>query len=359
MKNIIIASILIILAGCGSHKPVDLSEKKTSTVNLETVKVEKGTLNSVIKLPGQLKPFLDVDIYPKVNGFVKEIHVDRGSVVHKDQVLMTLEAPELNQELEAAQEKLLEAKESLNASKDRFTRLNQAAKTPGAVSDMDIVNASSKYQADSASERSQEANVAAVRTMKDYLVVKAPFNGIIIERNVHPGALIGPNFKLDNKPLLKLEDNKKLRLEIFVPEEYAEELSHTNDTVIFTCEAYPGKAFNAAISRSSNSMYDQYRSEAIEADVTNKDSVFKPGMYVEASLKINSSSQACIVPTTSLVTSTEATYLVALENGKTKFIKVKTGIASGGKTEVSGDLKGDETILKNPSPDVKEGVALQ
>src|SRR5271170_2957257 len=129
MKNMVIASVLIILTGCGSHKPVDLSEK--APPKPETVKIEKGTIGSVIKLPGELKPFQQVDIYPRVNGFVKDMYVDRGSVVHKGQILMTLEAPELDQELEAARGKLLQAQESLNASRDRNMRLSAAAKTPG------------------------------------------------------------------------------------------------------------------------------------------------------------------------------------------------------------------------------------
>ena len=151
MKNIVVIVVLIMLAGCGSHKPVDLTEQKSSAVNkLETVKIEKGALTSVIKLPGELKPFQKVDIYPRVNGFVKEMNVDRGSEVHTGQILMTLEAPELDEQVQAAQGKLLQSRETMNASNDRYMRLAAAAKTPGAVSDLDLINARSKYQADSA-----------------------------------------------------------------------------------------------------------------------------------------------------------------------------------------------------------------
>src|ERR1700735_4061074 len=112
MRNIIIVAVILLLSACSSHKPVDLSEKDVAKP--ETVKIEKGRLGSVIKLPGELKPFQKVDIYPKVNGFVKDMYVDRGSMVHTGQVLMTLEAPELNQDVEAAQSKLLQSKQALN-----------------------------------------------------------------------------------------------------------------------------------------------------------------------------------------------------------------------------------------------------
>src|SRR6202007_515589 len=84
MKNtIIIITLIFLLSGCSNNHPVNLDAKTTTAkATVETVPLEKGKLNSVIKLPGQLKPFEVVDIYPKVNGFVKEMFVDRGSIVH-------------------------------------------------------------------------------------------------------------------------------------------------------------------------------------------------------------------------------------------------------------------------------------
>ncbi len=345
----------ILLAGCNTHHPVDLAESKTGP-KYETVRIEKGVLSSYIKLPGELKPFEKVDIYPKVNGFVKDIFVDRGTLVHEGQVLMTLEAPELDQQLQAARSKLLQASESFNASRDRYVRLLAAAKTPGAVSDLDLFNAKSKYEADSAFQQAENANVAAVQTMKDYLIVKAPFDGVITERNVHPGTLTGPSFKLDNKPLLVLEQSKKLRLEVFVPEEFTEKLDARDNHISFTTAAWPGKTFSASISRSSNSLYDNYRSEAIEADVMNAENEFKPGMYVEVNIKISSQLNSFVVPASSVITSTEHKYVITLVDGKTRFVNVKEGVTSNGKTEVYGNFNGDEIVLRNPSAEIKEGT---
>ncbi|MDB5280945.1 MAG: efflux transporter, family, subunit, partial [Bacteroidota bacterium] len=358
MKNIISIAVILFLTGCSQNKPVDLAEKVAVT-NMETVKIEKGNLSSVIKLPGQLKPFEKVDIYPKVNGFVKTMLVDRGSIVHEGQVLMTLEAPELDQQLQAAQAKLIQAQEAINASGDRYHRLNAASKTNGAVSELDLVNARSKFQADSAFYRSEEANVSAVQTLKDYLVVKAPFDGIITERNVHPGTLTGPNFKMDNKPLLVLQDNRKLRLEVFIPEEYAQKVDPKDNGLAFSTESYPDKTFTAKISRSSNSLYDEYRSEAIEADVPNSDNTFKPGMYVETDLKVKSDVQSYLVPASAILTSTERKYVVTVLNGKTRFINIKEGISNNGKTEVFGKFNGEEIVLKNPNNELKEGVDIK
>ena len=359
MKNIVVIAIVLLITGCNQNHPVDLTESGKTKTGLETVKIEKGNLSSTIKLPGQLKPFEKVDIYPKVNGFVKTMSVDRGSMVHEGQVLMTLEAPELDQQLQAAQAKLLQAQEAVNSSRDRYYRLNAASKTAGAVSELDLVNARSKFQADSAFQRSEEANVSAVQTLKDYLVVKAPFDGVISERNIHPGTLTGPNFKMDNKPLLVLQENKKLRLEVFIPEEFAQKIDVKNNELSFSTEAYPGKIFTAKIARSSNSLYDEYRSEALEADVPNADNTFKPGMYVETSLKVKADIQSYHVPSSAIVTSTEKKYVVEVINGKMKFVSVKEGITNNGTTEIFGDFTGEEIVLKQPDTELKEGAGIK
>jgi RND family efflux transporter MFP subunit len=349
----------LIMGSCSRNHPVDMAQDKPETkAQYETVQIEKNSISSIVKIPGILKPFEKVDIYPKMNGFVKEMYVDRGSIVHKGQVLMTLEAPEIVQQVQAAQEKWLQAQENINASRDRYVRLKAASKIPGSISDLDLTNAQAKYQADSALVQSELANLNAVKALQEYLTVKAPFDGIITERNVHPGALTGPSFKMDNKPLLILEDNTKLRLETFIPEAYSGSVDMSDRQVSFSTLSLPGQVFTAPISRSSHSLYDEYRSEAIEADVTNQQGIFKPGMYVEAVLKIKSPVSSMLVPSSCIVTTMEGKYVVALDNGKTKYINIKEGISTNGKTEIFGDIKGDEILLKKPSGEIKEGILI-
>ena len=206
---------------------------------------------------------------------------------------------------------------------------------------------------------SEQANLNAVQVLQDYLIVKAPFDGVITERNVHPGAITGPNFKLDNKPLLILQDNNTLRLETFIPEVYSGSVDMSDGKISFTTESLPGETYTAPLSRSSHSLYDEYRSEAIEADVVNAKNIFKPGMYVEASLKVKSPVTSLVVPASCIVTSTEGKYVISVENGKTKYVNIKEGISNNGKTEIFGNLKGDEILLKKPSGEIKEGLSIK
>ena len=128
--------------------------------------------------------------------------------------------------------------------------------------------------------------------------------------------------------------------------------------ISFTTDALPGQSFTAPLSRSSHSLYDEYRSEAVEADVVNAKGIFKPGMYVEAVIKVKSPVTSLVVPSSCIVTTTEGKYVISVEDHKAKYINVKEGISNGGKTEVFGNLKGDEILLKKPSGEIKEGVAV-
>src|SRR6201996_309857 len=129
-KIITIAVISMFFAACSDNqKPVDLtqSSNKKAANKYQFGTVSEKALSTSARLPGQLNPFNEVNIFPKVNGFVKQLYVDRGSVVKKGQLLVILEAPEMESQLEAANSRYLEAQEDAVASKEKYERLKEAA----------------------------------------------------------------------------------------------------------------------------------------------------------------------------------------------------------------------------------------
>ncbi|HEY4194837.1 MAG TPA: biotin/lipoyl-binding protein, partial [Mucilaginibacter sp.] len=151
-KFILLIAVTGLFAACsGNQKPVDITgQQKQNNKKYETGKISEKALSSYARLPGQLMPFNEVNLFPKVNGFVKQLYVDRGSVVKKGQLLVTLEAPEMESQLQAANSRFLQAQENAVASKEKYQRLQEAAKEPGSVSPLDIDNALSKMKADAA-----------------------------------------------------------------------------------------------------------------------------------------------------------------------------------------------------------------
>ena len=354
IQSIIIISFAAFVSSCDHTKSEAKKEDRKISGDLKLFTLSPGSVGENIQLPGVLQPFQEVQIYPKVSGFIKNMYVDRGSVVKKDQVLMTLDAPEIEEHESAARLKYVESVSILQNSKDKYKRLLETSRTPGTVSAYDLQAASSKMMADSAVMQGELANYNAQKTMYSYLTVTAPFDGIITERNVHPGALVGPGAEGNNKPMLILQQQNLLRLVANIPEQYSAQVKD-GEEVHYRINAIPGKDFTGKISRSSGSLSEHFRAETIEIDVHNPDLSIKGGMYAEVNIPVTGDVNAYKVPKTAVVTTDESKYILVIRNSKTKKVDVTEGNQNGNETEIFGDLKPGEKIVANASYDIREG----
>lgn len=353
----VLGGLLLILSACSTkEKPEDLSGKLTrGNQEYELGVVTQKGLSSEVRLPAELKPFEEVAIYPKVNGFVKNLYVDRGSKVKKGDLLLTLEAPEIESQLQAAQSQYLQAKEVAQASEDKYRRLKDAAKEDGAVSQLDLDNALSKMRGDQATANGQRSNVNAVKDLQSYLTIRAPFDGVIIQRNVSAGALSGTS-KNGQQPLLMIQHLQKLRLEVFIPEAYVEKVD-LKQPVYVNFTAIPGLNLKEMISRSANSL-GTGRSEAIEVDVKNDDLKLKPGMYGEIKIPLMSAAKSMLVPNHAIVRSTEKQFVIRVINGKASVTDIKEGLVGADSTEVFGALKPGDKIILHATDEIKQGTRI-
>lgn len=362
--------IALLIVSCSRKE-----EKKAAPVNTTpTVQaVEVVSLQPVkpVVLPGELHPWNKVNIVSKVKGFVKEIKVDRGSVVKKGQLLAILDAPEVvteldqsNGQLHAAEASLNEAKARYSSSKFTYIRLLKASETEGAVAENELNQAESKMLADSSAVANAIGNLKAAKShyntkleMVNYLKIIAPFNGVIIERNISPGALIGAG-DANSKPLFVLEDNSTLRLTVAIPENYSNFI-HKNDTISFSVNSVQDKNFKAVYGRSSESVLQKNRVMMTEFDVDNKNEELKAGMYAEVQLPIKRSSPTLFVPKSAIVNSSEKVFIIRTVNDKTEWVAVKKGITVDTLTEIFGDVQKGELIVKEASEELREGQLLK
>ncbi|HEY2349180.1 MAG TPA: efflux RND transporter periplasmic adaptor subunit [Puia sp.] len=357
MKYFIITiSAACFFTACSSN----MAEKKATDENSKPAThyqfaiIEKSGISTPIKLPGQLAAYEEVRIFPKVNGYVKNVMVDIGSKVHQGQLLMTLEAPELAQSTMQAKEKYARTKADLSIDREHYNRLLEASQTPGAISPLDLSFVKSKLESDSAVSNAAKSNWQMQETMQAYLVVAAPFNGVITERNVHPGALVSAEAK-DSKPMLELKEISRLRLLVDIPENLSG-LLKVNDTISFYTSALPGKKITAHISRESMNVNAQFRSERVEADVLNKDEMLSPGMYADVVVYAKGNPSGFRVPKSAVVTSTEKKYVLLAKSGKIVKVDVTSGNESGRTTEVFGNLIKGDSVITDANDEIREGI---
>jgi RND family efflux transporter MFP subunit len=325
--------------------------------SVRVVRVRELLPESAIVLPGDFKPWAQTTIYAKVKGFIKSLAVDRGSVVRRGQVLAVLDAPELTEQLAEAQARLEQARATLNESKAFYARLLQTSKTQGAVAEGEVEAARLKAAADSAAAESMRAAVQAKREMVGYLTITAPFDGMITERDVSPGALVGPDDVAKARPMFVLENNRTLRLTVAVPEVYSGEV-HAKASIEFTVSALPEKVFTAKLSRSSGALEQGLRAMIAEFDVPNSTNTLKTGMYADVKLPIKRDAATLFVPTSAVVNSTERTFVIVVRDGTTAWVNVKKGVVVDSLTEVFGNLTAQDYVIERASEEMKAGKAV-
>lgn len=356
----IVSSLLFVtlLVACSDKKQDDTKKdaNKNAPIHYDVALVEQKGVTTQLKLPSQLVAYQQVSIFPKVNGYVKTVLVDIGSKVKKGDLLMILEAPELEEAVLQAKEKFARAKSDFSIDKDKYFRLIEAAQTPGAVSPLDLSSAKTKMEADSALSNAEKANWNMQQTMMEYLKVIAPFDGVITIRNVHPGALVSAAIK--DIPMLELKEVKHLRLEVDIPENVSAQLKQ-HDTLSFVVDAFPGKKMVGVISRKSMNINTQMHVERIELDVYNNDEKLAPGMFADVVYDAKGTTGALSVPKSAVVTSTERKYVIAVRDNKSVKVDVITGNESIDKVEIFGDIKEGEKVIVNANDDIKEGITIQ
>src|ERR1700733_10046064 len=276
-RSLLAAALAVITVGC-SQTPSEKGSLTAAAASnapamVNTVPVVSKKLQTTIALPAQLTPYEQVDIYPKVTGFVQTMTVDRGSHVQRGQLLVRLTAPELVSQrsqaeaaVRAAQSQLAIAQAKLTSDNGTYLHMVAASKTPGVLAENDVVVAGQVVSSDKGLVDAAEQNIAAARDAlhgvtqtESYLTITAPFEGVVTTRNLHPGALIGPASGAGGtEPILQIMDEKRLRLVVPIPEAQLGEMK-IGQLVSFTVPAFPGQSFRAPIRRISGQVDEKSR----------------------------------------------------------------------------------------------------
>jgi RND family efflux transporter MFP subunit len=334
----------------------------------QLVAVVSKPISRTIELPGEFQPFLNVALHAKVAGYVERVLVDRGSAVERGQLLAELSAPEMaariaeaESKAQAAESDRIQGEAQLAAAQATYERLKKAADTPGAIAGNELIQAEKQVDAARALVRSREeasrAAQAALRAQKDlegYLRITAPFDGVVTERLVHPGALVGPGA---DPVLLILQQVSRLRLVVSVPEENTGGIvpgAHVN----FRVPAFPERTYSGTVARIAHALDQKSRTEAVELDVVNRDGSLAPGMYPAVQWPVRQSQPALFVPRTSVVNTTERTFVVRDNGGRAEWVDVKTGPQEGTLIEVRGGLRPGDRVVRQATDEIREGTPL-
>jgi len=376
MKGLLFPSTVLMVTIIGCHSgtsdqtaPASAAPAPNAPATVSTVAVASRKLHTTIALPAQLTPYEQVDVYPKVTGFVETVTVDRGSRVRRGQLLVKLTAPELVSQrsqaeaaVQAAQSQLATAQAKLASDNGTYLHMVEAARTPGVLAENDLLVAGQTVAADRGLVDAASQNVSAAKEAlrsfsqtESYLTITAPFDGVVTTRNLHPGALIGPASGAGGaQPILQIVDDKRLRLAVPIPEAQLGNMK-TGQLVSFTVPAYPGQTFQAPIARISRAVEERSRTMPVELDVRNPDGRLPPGSFTNVSWPLERGYPTLFVPATAVTSDQQHTFVIRVRNGKAEWVTVQTGQTVNGDIEVFGALAAGDQVVKTASDAIHSG----
>jgi membrane fusion protein, multidrug efflux system len=319
-------------------------------------------------LPGNLKGKEQTVLFARANGFVQRWLVDLGDSVKQGQLLLELDTPELDREVEQARAGLAEKTAAVNESKasrdyalvnlDRLQKLSEA----GVASHGDLQKteseakvAEAKVGVANAIRASQLANLHRLEQLQSFAKVTAPFDGVITARKVDRGTLVSAG----GSALYELAAVDPLRVIVDVPQSLALGIKPGIAGTLQVREL-PGRSFTAHVARSAGTLEASSRTLRVELDVPNPERTLLPGMYAEVTLKLERAYTALALPASAVLSTKDGLRIAVIESGDTVRLKpIVVERDNGTEIEIASGLDAKDAVIVSPRPFTSDGQKVK
>ncbi len=357
-------------AGCSGQGTADGKTGKKDEgkppVAVEVSPAATADLTDGVDVVGTLAARLQSEVKSEVGGSVVEVYVTEWVRVKKGAPLARVDTREVEAQknraeasVEMAKAGLLEAQSAANRG-DRELERAQKLTEAGLVTQQNLEDARTQQEASAARVGAARAQVrAAEEDMRwasarmSKAVIRAPFDGVVAERSVSPGEVVGEMQKV----VFRIVDNRLLDLTVSVPSGNSAAL-RVGQPLTFSTDAIPGKTFTGKVKYINPAVSEADRSIRVVAEVRNDTEELKTGQFVKGRIVTGKRPGVLQVPRTALLSWDVAAgkgELVVVDNTVARRRTVKTGGASGDLVEISSGLSKGETVVTRGGFNVKEG----
>jgi multidrug efflux system membrane fusion protein len=355
------AFLLLLLAGGGWRYAVNQSEAKTLRDNtiaslkrsVIAVHPEPGKTSRKLVLPASLKGYSETQVFARTNGYLKTWHKTIGDTVKKGDLLAEIDVPELEHELAQGRAALAQVKARRELARSTWERWNQLLQTDGAAR-QEVDEKHAAFLQAEADLAAAAANVKRLENIENYRRVIAPFDGVITRRGVDVGSLIGTG----TQELFALTQTNPLRLSVWVPQAYADEIKAGQTVSVRPLEAQ-GKPLNARIEHVAGALDPLTRSRLAEISLPNPDGKLLPGAYLEIAIDVKVKDSPLVVPANVLVMDKEGAHVVIVDGeGRIDLRPVKIGRDFGREVEILEGIALNDVLVASPSDLLTQGEVV-
>jgi RND family efflux transporter MFP subunit len=337
------------------------SADTSSAPSVAVAKVTREDLAREMRIPAEFRPYVEVELHAKVSGYLQQITVDFGDQVKAGQLLATIEVPELQNELDNAIATERKAEADYTNAHLVYMRLLAVNKDhPNLVAQQDLDAAESRDANTAATIAAANADVGKFQTLRAYTKIAAPFDGVVTRRYADPGAMIQAGTASDTqaKPLVRLSDNYRLRLDFPVSVDYVKAI-RLGAPVDVRIDSLGGKAFTGRIARFTQRVEEATRTMTTEMEVANPALELIPGMYATVVLKVEQRPQTLAIPTEAIRAGKKDTVYVVNANHEIEERIVTLGLETPTKYEILSGLKEGELVTIGNPGQIKPGQKVE
>ncbi|PYT07149.1 MAG: hypothetical protein DMF49_09080 [Acidobacteria bacterium] len=352
------AALLLASSGCGRQEAKP-AVAEPSAVSVTVVLPKRQTLTRTLRVPGTLQAIEEAILQAKTSGYLSRITVDRGDDVRRGELLAEISVPEMKKEYEAMEARLKEVEADLKLREITAQRLASVrAAEPGAVTQQQVDEAQGQLGVAEATVNRTKAELARLQALMEYARIRAPFDGVVTNRFVDPGALIQLPTGSAQAPIVTLANMDRVRVFVDVPEPDVPFITRETPTRLVV-DALPSETFTAKVTRFSSALDPKTRTMKTEIDFPNLNHSLRPGMFGAVTLELEKREAALTLPASALLVEKEGSYVFTVVNGAARRTAVKTGFTDGILVEIVGGLAGGESVILGGKGTVTDGMPVQ
>ncbi len=359
---VVLVVVLLVLSGAVSmfsrFRAGRALAKETEIDSVATVAVvhpiaEKP--DEELVLPASLQAYEESPIYARTNGYLLRWYRDIGSHVAQGELLADIDTPEVDQELSQARASRQQSAAQLDIAKISADRWQNLRKTDS-VSQQENDTQTNAYQQAVANLAAADANFRRLEELESFKHVYAPFSGVLVKRNVDPGALI--NAGSAGTELFILAKVDPLRVFTNVPQAYSPAIKDGMPAYI-TLQEIPAQKFRGTVARTAEAIDPATRTLLTEVDVPNKDGRLLRGSFGEVHFSPKINAEKVTVPVNAMLFRREGPQLAIVgPDNKVQLRPITIGRDYGTTLEILGGVSFEDRIIINPADSLEEGETV-
>jgi RND family efflux transporter MFP subunit len=320
---------------------------------VKTLAAKKRDLAVTLPVFGAVTYLSKVEVAPEVQGVIKQVLVEPGDLVRKNQVLAVLDTELLEKEMQTRTAMRAQAEALLHNARWQYQARQKLYKVGGASLSA-TEEAEAQFQARLAEVQRYTAEVAQIRTQIQKSTIRAPIAGVVASRNFNPGEMAPTLGRREDKGLVTL-----MRLdEVYVQAEVSErDLARLRPglEVVVVPDAYPTARLAGKLERLEPVLKEESRTVAAKVRVPNPDYRLKPGMFARLEIVLDKTPQVVAVPKTAFQTGPDKSPRVFVVVDEVAFSrKVVPGAATEHWVEIRDGLKPEDQVVVEGAEGLKD-----